>query len=280
MTEGGWSGYEAFMLDCKVMIKGAGEMASATAHRLFRSGFPLVMTELERPLAVRRAVSFCTAVLEGEVVVEGVPARRWSVADLPRLASFDWSHIPVVVGGDQALLERWRPRVVVDARMLKYNEGNHLGLAPLVVGLGPGLVAGSHVHRVIETNRGHDLGRIIHEGPASADTGVPGTIAGFTGQRVLRAPALGLLQPLKVIGDAVVAGEVLAMVGDEPVMSTLSGVLRGLVAAGTPVSAGLKIGDVDPRGTRQNCFTLSDKARTVSGGVLEAILNHLHPRSA
>lgn len=265
------------MRTLRVLIRGAGEHASATAHRLFRCGMRLAMTEVPQPTAVRRAVSFCTAVFDGTCEVEGVGGRLWSLDGWQGLDRPGLDHVGVFVDPDGLLIERWRPDVVVDARILKRNDGNSLAQAPLVIGLGPGLVAGSDVHVVVETLRGHDLGRIIREGASAPDTGVPGPIQGHTVERVLRAPCAGVLETVLDIGRPVAAGDVVCTVAGQPVRATLAGVIRGVIHSGIEVSAGLKIGDVDPRGDPAHCFTISDKARTISGAVLEAILTRFPP---
>lgn len=254
----------------KVLILGAGEHASGTSHRLFRAGFDVAMTEVPEPLAVRRAVAFCTAVWDGETVVEGVRGRRW---DPDRTPSGPLDHVAVFVDPGASLLARWRPDVLVDARLLKRPGATSVDQAPRVISLGPGAVCGREAHVVIETNRGHDLGRVIWTGSAAADTGVPGAVGGFASERVLRAPVVGRVRGVKAIGDLVREGEIVVWVGDEPVRSPIAGVLRGLLRDGVAATPGLKLGDVDPRGDVSACFSLSDKTRTISGGVLEAILS-------
>lgn len=265
------------MRSVKVLVRGAGEHASATAHRLFRCGLTVATTEAARPTAVRRAVSFCQAVFDGTCEVEGVAGRLWNADEWDNLGSGRHDHVPVFVDPDARLIGLWRPDVVVDARILKRNEGNSTGQAPLVIGLGPGLEAGADVHVVIETLRGHDLGRIIRSGRSAPDTGTPGSIAGYTSERVLRAPCSGVLGTIVEIGRAVNAGEAVCTVGGQPVRTVLSGVLRGVVHGGIEVPVGLKVADVDPRGEGRSCFTISDKARTIAGSVLEAILTRFPP---
>ena len=262
-------------LDLKVLIRGAGEMATGVAHRLHRCHFRVVMTEIPRPLCIRRKVSFSEAVFEGEQEVEGV--RAVLVRDPSEVEGL-WQRglIPVIVDPEARCRETIKPDVVVDAILAKRNTGTWRDFAPLVIGLGPGFKAGEDVDVVIETNRGHDLGRVIYRGEAEPDTGVPGEIAGVSAQRVLRAPADGTFRPVKEIGDRVEAGEVVAWVGDAPLRTEISGVIRGLLREGMEVRKGLKSGDVDPRGKRENCFTISDKARAIAGGVLEAILDRFN----
>jgi xanthine dehydrogenase accessory factor len=258
-----------------VLIRGGGEMASGVAHRLFRSHFKVVMTEISQPLCVRRTVSFCEALFGNTQEVEGLTAR--CVASAKEVsAAWDEGMIPLLIDPEGISRDVLKPSVIVDAILAKCNTGTHTGDAPLVIGLGPGFWAGRDVDVVIETNRGHDLGRVIYDGPAEADTGVPGAISGVSAQRVLRAPRDGTFRPEKEIGEMVAKGETVAWVEDEPVTAAISGVLRGLLRGGLVVHKGLKSGDVDPRGRRENCFTISEKARAIGGGVLEAILAHFN----
>ena len=250
-------------------------MASGVAHRLFRSHLKVVMTEIPQPLSVRREVSFCEAIFKGEQSIEGVTARYIASPDeVPSV--WEQGVIPLLVDPEGVSRDALKPQVIVDAILAKRNTGTHTGDAPLVIGLGPGFWAGRDVDVVIETNRGHDLGRVIHDGPAEPDTGMPGAVGGVGAQRVLRAPCDGAFRPVKGIGEIVDKGETVAWVEDEPITTAISGVLRGLLREGTQVHKGLKAGDVDPRGKRENCFTISDKARAIGGGVLEAILVHFN----
>lgn len=261
----------------KVLVKGAGEHASGTAHRLFRCGFRVLMSEIAEPTAVRLWVSFCRAVFDGECSVEGVKARRCRFDEVQRLGDETLDFVPVIVEEVDSLVQRWRPDVIVDGRLLKYNLDNRLDDAPLTIALGPGIEAGREVHVVIETNRGHDLGRLIEQGFAAPDTGVPGSIGGYSWQRVLRAPCAGVLRHHRGIGDVVEQGELLCQVGEVEVRAPISGVLRGLAHEGLSVTERFKLGDIDPRAEQRACSTLSDKTRTISGGVLEAILARLGP---
>jgi len=256
----------------RVVLRGAGEMASGVAWRLYRANIRrLVMLEVPAPLAVRRNVSFCEALHQGWQTVEGVQAVK--AADIGGVQrAWDTGQIPLLVDPEGRLVSQLAPDVLVDATLAKRNLGTRMEDAPLVIGLGPGFSAGRDVHRVVETNRGHNLGRVIAAGPAEADTGIPGTIAGFSTERVLRAPATGVFSTRHRIGDRVQSGEVVGTVAGAAVTARLDGILRGLIRPGTPVSAGLKLGDVDPRGEESYCHTISDKARAVAGGVLEAIL--------
>ena len=259
----------------RVLIRGAGEMASGVAHRLVRAHLNVVMTEIAHSLCVRRGVSFCEALFEGTKEVEGVCARCVASPD-DVSAAWEQGVIPLLIDPAGNSCAAIKPHVIVDAILAKRNLGTHTGDAPLVMGLGPGFSAGVDVDVVIETNRGHDLGRVIYDGPAAPDTGVPGTIAGVGAERVMRAPREGSFRPITQIGAMVEQGEIVAWVEDQPMATAIPGALRGLLREGVHVQKGLKAGDVDPRGRRENCFTISDKARAIGGGVLEAILAHFN----
>lgn len=264
-----------------VLIKGAGDLASGCALRLHRAGFAVVMTERPDPRAVRRTVAFCEAVAAGRTVVEEAEARLApDAAAARRLAAR--GIVAVLVDPETRCRQALRPAAVVDARMAKRNLGTRPSEAPVVIGLGPGFSVPRDVHAVVETNRGHRLGAVLYTGEAEPNTGIPGDIDGHTTDRLLRAPATGTLAALSQIGDTVAAGQVVARVDGIEVRAALAGVLRGLVREGTSVKVGDKIGDVDPRARREHCFTVSDKALAVAGGVLEAILHRsrtLKPRS-
>lgn len=260
--------------DVLVLIKGAGDLASGVAARLHRCGFPVVMTELAEPLMVRRTVCFGEAVYAGETRVEDISARRVSDAGEAR-AALAAGVIPVLVDPSTSCRAELQARVVVDAIMAKRNTGTSRVDAPLVVALGPGFTAGGDCHAVIETNRGHWLGRTIWQGTAQPDTGIAGEIAGQRNERVLRAPVSGVLSAEAAIGDLVTPGQLIATVDGREVRARLTGTLRGLLHPGLRVQAGIKIGDVDPRAERAHCFTISDKSLAVAGGVLEAILGGL-----
>jgi xanthine dehydrogenase accessory factor len=254
-----------------VLVRGAGEMASGVAWRLHQSHFKVLMTEVPHPLAVRREVSFCEAVYEGRKKVEGVEA---VLIHSPDEITGAWRslQIPLLIDPGLSFSLAVPPDILVDAILAKRNIGTLIKQAPLVIALGPGFKAGRDAHLVIETNRGHNLGRIITDGEAEADTGVPGIIGGYSKERVLRAPKQGIVEGLKRIGDPVVQGEIVAQVDGGPVRAEIKGILRGLIRNGTPVPAGLKIGDIDPRGNPEACYTISEKARAIAGSVLEGIL--------
>ncbi|MDF1591111.1 MAG: selenium-dependent molybdenum cofactor biosynthesis protein YqeB [Desulfobacterales bacterium] len=255
-----------------VGIKGAGEMASAVAWRLYMANIKTIfMLEMPHPLAVRRSVSFSEAVYKGAATVEGVEARKAGDADGIR-AAWHKKAIAVLVDPHWTALKTMRPQVVIDAILAKTNMGTAKTEAPLVIGLGPGFTAPSDVHMVIETNRGHYLGSIITDGSAALNTGIPGNIGGHTDQRVLRAPLEGIFKTRHSITNMVKSGDVIGTVESEKVYAGIDGVLRGLLRSGSRVSKGLKIGDIDPRKDKSYCYTISDKARAIGGSLLEAIL--------
>ncbi|MHB2020191.1 MAG: selenium-dependent molybdenum cofactor biosynthesis protein YqeB [Candidatus Xenobia bacterium] len=256
------------MTAVRILVWGGGDLATGVAWTLHRAGLFVAVLELPAPLAIRRAVSFASAVADGQMEVEGVEARR--VEALPAAPP---GYVPLLVDPEGVSLGQWKPDVVVDARMAKRNLGTSRQDAPLVIALGPGFVAGEDVHVVIETHRGHNLGRILTHGAASRDTGVPGEVGGESARRVLRAPCDGTFQPCRTLGDVVTAGDVVARVGKQAVLSAIDGRLRGLLAAGTRVCRGLKVGDVDPR-AETDLHTISDKSRAIGGAVLLAILWH------
>lgn len=257
--------------DTLVLIRGAGDLASGVALRLAHCGFRIVMTEIECPLAVRRTVSFCEAVYEGRATVEDLTARRVP-GPTEALEVLKDGDIPVLVDPGATAARSLLPQVLVDAVMAKGNTRTSIGDAPLVIGLGPGFCAGKDVHAVIETNRGHFLGRVITSGSAEPDTGCPGLINGWAAERILRAPVAGVLRAAHEIGETIRTGETVAFVEHIPVIAQIDGVLRGMARDGLVVEQGIKIGDIDPRGEREHCFTVSDKALAIGGGVLEAIL--------
>ncbi len=262
----------------KILIKGAGDLASGIACRLHQCGFQLVMTDLEIPTAVRRTVSFSRCIYEGTATVEGSTARRCETLEEVEKA-LQQGNIPVLADPQANIRRLWHPDAVVDAILAKRNLGTRMTDASIVIGVGPGFTAGEDCHCVVETKRGHDLGRCIYEGSAIPNTGVPGNIGGYTVERVLRAPCAGCFEPVVSIGDRVKPGQICAMVRGIPMRSQIPGVVRGLLQEGVAVTEGMKAGDVDPRCERSNCFTVSDKARAIGGGVLEAVL-HLSQENA
>lgn len=263
-----------------IVLRGAGDLATGVALRLYRAGLTrIVMLETAAPLAVRRTVSFCEAVYHETMTVEGVTSQ---LIGSPKLAESAWNlgRIPVLVDPGAESLEALCPDVLIDAILAKRNIGTNTSQAPLVIGLGPGFTAGDDVHVVVETKRGHHLGRVIRTGPAAPNTGIPGNIAGHTIKRVYWGDHEGIFNTPHDIGDLVEEGETLGTVGDTPVVAALSGVIRGLLRDGTPVAARTKLGDIDPRGTLSYCGEVSDKALAIGGGVLEAIFASVFSRKA
>lgn len=254
-----------------VLIRGAGDLATGIAWRLWQAHFDIVMTDLPRPTAIRRTVAFSTALENIEMTVEGVTAVACATPNQV-LEATKRRRVAVLPDPDCKLALQLRPDVVVDAILAKRNLGTRIDDAPLVIGVGPGFCAGQDCHYVIETQRGHDLGRVIEEGPAAPNSGIPGNIGGYTSERILRAPAAGVFHPLAAIGDLVQAGQTVAEVNGTPLTAPIAGMVRGMLAEGVEVTPGFKCGDVDPRGEKASYTTISDKARAIGGGVLEAIL--------
>ncbi len=263
-----------------VLIRGGGDLASGVALRLYKAGVRVVITELPQPLAVRRMVCFSEAVYAGECSVEGVTARR--VTDptdtLRVLQVLSKGHIPVLIDTEGISIKQLHPHVVVEARMTKERVPLIETTVKLIIGLGPGFVAGENCHAVVETNRGHMLGRVIWKGAPEADTGEPDAVANRRSERVLRAPADGELLTHAEICDHLEKGQLIAEVSGQPVHAPFKGVLRGLLRPGVQVIGGLKIGDVDPRDDSRFCALVSDKSLAIAGGVLEAILSRTELR--
>ena len=294
-----------------IICRGAGDLATGIIHRLHRAGHRVIALETDYPAAIRRQVSFCEAVYDGSAAVEGVTARLVpaladaetdteiysGINDTPAahvaLEKWDRSAIEAVLeAGEVPLLidpkgesiALLKPDVVVDAIIAKKNLGTTIDMAPLVIGVGPGFTAGQDVHLVIESMRGHNLARIITDGMAQPNTGVPGNIAGFTSERVIHAPAAGYIHDVRKIGDIVQKGDEIARIYPDkesydnalseyvPVNATITGIIRGLIREGYYFREGFKIADIDPRESElTNCFTISDKARSIAGSVLEAV---------
>jgi xanthine dehydrogenase accessory factor len=257
-----------------VVVRGGGDLATGVIYRLHKAGFPVVVLELARPLVVRWSVAVATAVWQGHIQIESMTAQRVdSFAEAVPLAQT--GVIPVLVSPQLPSAQSPAP-ILIDARMAKRNLDTSRAQADFVVALGPGFSAGQDCHAVVETMRGHTLGRVIWQGAALPNTGTPGIVAGKGAERVLRAPVAGVAQWQADIGDVVQAGQPLGVVGAASVYAPFAGVVRGLIRGGTAVSQGLKIGDVDPRADREACFTISDKALAVGGGVLEAVLTWMN----
>lgn len=253
-----------------VVIKGGGEIATAVAHKLYKSGFKVAITEVESPSMVRRKVCFANCVYEKEWQVEGVPSILVNnYCDIIKEQSI--GRIPVIIDPECKIKDYIFPSILIDGILAKTNCGTTIKDAPIVIGLGPGFTAGIDVHSVIETQRGHDLGRVILKGSAALNTGIPGEIQGYSVERILRAPACGIVKNYLDIGCLVEKGDVVCEVNGIAVCANIKGVVRGLIKNGITVSKNDKIGDIDPRGIIQFCSTISDKGRCIAGGVLEAI---------
>lgn len=257
-----------------VLIRGGGDLASAVIQKLHNSGFPVVVSEIDAPRVVRRTVSFANAVYENEYTVEGLTAVRVEPDEV--IAVLEQGKIPVVVLQEETLMKDLHPEVFVDATLSKKTPDYTIGYAPILIGLGPEIEAGTHADIVIETERGHNLARLIHEGKAAENTHVPGSTMGYSTERVLRSPAEGQLETDLEIGDLVTAGQMIGHVSGKPVLSQINGVIRGLIHHDVKLHRGMKIGDVDPRMKRIYCNTISDKGRAIAGGVLEAIMLKLN----
>ena len=262
-----------------IVVRGGGDIATGTIHRLWKSGFKVLVLEIEYPAAIRRQVSVCEAVYQGTALVEGMTAVR--IKDVREVDSvWQAGNIPVIVDPTGKSIDELKPDVVIDAILAKKNLGTTGDMAPLTIALGPGFVAGQDVDYVIETSRGHNLGRIISEGPAKPNTGIPGVIAGYSKERVIHAPGEGIMRNAAHIGDVVSKGQVIGWIeqtnGEKiPVEATIPGVIRGLIRDAYPVTAGFKISDIDPRESElNNCFTISDKARCIAGSVLELVCGY------
>lgn len=256
-----------------VLVRGAGDIATGTIIKLHKSGIKVLACECENPSAIRRKAALCEAVYDGTSMVEGVISQKVETIEQIERA-FQRCEVPVMVDEKLSILSSIKPVCVVDAILAKKNLSTRMDMAPITIALGPGFVAGKDVHAVIETKRCHNLGRIIYNGSAKPNTGKPGIIAGESTKRVIYANNDGIIKHNAKIGDIVLKGQILAFIGQKEVNATIDGVLRGLIREGFNVSKGLKIADIDPRKEeKENCITVSDKARCIAGGVLEALLH-------
>lgn len=278
-----------FLKEKLVIVRGGGDLATGTIHKLHRMGFPVIILEIPNPSSIRRYVAFSEAVYEGTMTIEGVTCRFCGdVSTLSDAKEAAWNvlekgEIPLFADSQGRLIPYLKPWAVVDAIIAKKNLGTSRTMAPVTVALGPGFTAGEDVDVVVETKRGHNLGRLLYEGSAEPNSGIPGIIAGYGRERVNHAETAGILYSVRKIGDLVKAGETIAVIRTEDslgdvdyveVKSKISGVLRGMIRDGYPVTRGFKIADIDPRESEQkNCFTISDKARCIAGGVAEALLS-------
>ena len=259
-----------------IIVRGGGDLATGSIYKLRKSGFPVLILEAANPSAIRRNVAFCEAVYQGSQTVEDMTC--YKADSLQQARQFlKEGKLAVLVDPAGESIAKLKPMAVVDAILAKKNLGTTRDMAPITVALGPGFEAGKDVDAVIETKRGHNLGRVLWAGSAAPNTGIPGVIGGYGKERVIHCPCKGILRNVKKITDTVSKGEVIAVVETEdglvPVEATLDGILRGLIRDGYPVKPGFKMADIDPRAEEyHNCFTISDKARCIAGGVLEAIL--------
>ncbi|HKM22715.1 MAG TPA: selenium-dependent molybdenum cofactor biosynthesis protein YqeB [Lachnospiraceae bacterium] len=277
----------------KILIKGAGDLATGIAVRLFRCGYNILMTDIAVPTTVRRTVAFSRAVYDGHCEVEGIEGvlaneQQEAERQLQQIEQLQADRkISVIVDEKTDILKDYQPDVLVDAILAKKNRGTLITDAPLVIGVGPGFTAGVDVHAVIETKRGHDLGRVIYEGSAIPNTGIPGNVGGYTIERLIKAGVDGIFHPLTSIGEYVEQGQAVAevIVGQadkevvgQPIYAQMSGIVRGMLQEGVYVTTGMKVGDIDARCEIAHCYTVSDKARSIGGGVLEAIITYIQER--
>jgi len=254
-----------------VLIRGGGEVASGVAHKLARARFRVCLTETSQPLAVSRGVAFCEAIYDGKKEVEGIISKRVESAN--QITSV-WrqNQLPIIVDPDALVKDRIKPAVLVDALMAKQNLGTKISDALLVIGLGPGFKAKEDVHVVVETNNSERMGLVITDGEAEANTRIPIVVGGLTSERVLHSPSDGQFATDKDIGDMVAAGDIVASVAAQPLKTEIGGVVRALLRNGTVVEKGAKLGEVDPSGDKEACYTIRPRMRAIAGGVLEAIL--------
>lgn len=273
-----------------IICRGGGDLATGIVHRLFRAGFPVLVLETDSPAAIRRQVSFSEAVYDGTATVEGVTAERIASANRASVNHvLEEGHVPLLVDPEGSSIPLLKPDIVVDAIIAKKNLGTAKEMAPLVIGVGPGFTAGEDVDLVVESMRGHNLARIFTTGSALPNTGIPGNIGGFTKERVLHAEAAGYMKNIRQIGDIVEKGEEIARIYEKmtedgtfsgsyvSVEASISGIIRGLIREGYHFQKGFKIADIDPRESElANCFTISDKARSIGGSVLEAVCGYVN----
>ena len=273
-----------------IICRGGGDLATGIVHRLFRAGFPVLVLETDSPAAIRRQVSFSEAVYDGTATVEGVTAERIASANRASVNHvLEEGRVPLLVDPEGSYIPLLKPDIVVDAIIAKKNLGTAKEMAPLVIGVGPGFTAGEDVDLVVESMRGHNLARIFTTGSALPNTGIPGNIGGFTKERVLHAEADGYMKNIRKIGDIVEKGEEIARIYEKmtedgtfsgsyvSVEASISGMIRGLIREGYHFQKGFKIADIDPRESElANCFTISDKARSIGGSVLEAVCGYVN----
>ncbi len=255
-----------------VIVRGGGDLASGTIEKLHRSGFKVLVLEVAKPTCIRRSVSFSEAVYEGQVKIEGITAVHVSSLSDIENAWYNMQ-IPVIIDEEGSYIKKIKPEIIVDAIIAKKNMGTTIDMADITIALGPGFTAGKDVDIVIETIRGHNLGRLIFSGEAEKNTAIPGNIMGYSKERVIHSKSAGIMRNVIDIGAVVEKDDVIAYIGENEVKATMSGLVRGILRNGSTVPKGFKIADIDPRVSEKiNCYTISDKARNIAGGVLEAIL--------
>ena len=261
------------MIKDLIIVRGGGDIATGTIYKLKQAHFNVLILEVEYPSAIRRNVAFSEAVYQGEQTIENMTCfKANTIEDAQEL--LEQGKLVVLVDEKGESIDYFKPQIVVDGILAKKNLGTHKQMAPITIALGPGFEAGVDVDAVIETKRGHNLGRVYYSGWAIANTGIPGNIGGYSKERVIHSPADGIMKNIASITDIVSKGDILATIGNVEVKATMDGLLRGLIRDGYPVTKGFKIADIDPRLDEiNNCFTISDKARCIAGGVLEAILH-------
>ncbi|SHH86379.1 selenium-dependent molybdenum cofactor biosynthesis protein YqeB [Clostridium grantii] len=255
-----------------IVVRGGGDIATGIIHRLYRAGFKVIVLEVEKPSLIRRRVSFGQSIYDKEIEIEGIKSKHVETFS-EAIECLEQGIIPVIIDEQGEIIKNNKIDVVVDAILAKKNLGTTMEMASVIIGVGPGFTVGKDVHAIIESNRGHNLGKVILEKNKSAEsnTGIPGNIMGFTEERVVRAVGEGNIKIVKDIGALVKKRDVLATIEGKKVEAKIDGVVRGMINEGFYVFDGMKIGDIDPRGNKENCFEISDKARSVGGGVLEAV---------
>jgi len=253
-----------------VIVRGGGDIASGVVYRLYKSGYKIIVLEIAKPTSIRRKVSFSEAIYNKRVNIEGINGvLATEIHEISKI--IEEGSIPIYIDEKGVAIEGFKPLAVVDSILAKVNLGTHREMAPITIGIGPGFEAGCDVDLVIESKRGHHLGKVIYEGKAEEDTGIPSETNGYRNERVLRSPADGVVKVFFEIGDYIKEGEKVCEVGNIEVTAQITGILRGMIKEGLTVYKGLKIGDIDPRGIKEYAFTISDKARAIGGGVLEGI---------
>lgn len=259
-----------------IIVRGGGDLATGTIHRLWASGFSVLVLESDKPAAIRRQVSVCEAIYDGEAIIEGMKCIK---INEPNQAEdiLKQGFVPIIADAEGKSIEQLKPDIVIDAIIAKRNLGTFRNMANLTIALGPGFEAGNDVDIVIETKRGHNLGRIIKKGCAFPNSGIPGNICGYTAERVIHSPADGIIKNIRHIGDIVKKDEPIAEIKNSGIIikATIDGILRGLIRDGYEVTKGFKIADIDPRKEEiNNCYTISDKARCIAGSVLECVCSY------